>query len=469
MNAQFRRSSTVSWLVWTALVAMHVGGCRPAGKPNDPNANGSPNMPAAVRFVEVPDPLSGDNPAYKLLAADTPAPGQRITDARLGGAQTRVTQTAGVRHEYSRHDPFNADRSLVLLLNVAAGQWCVFETAQLPYDAPEQLVSKPDLTEPRWDPNDPNLLWGLRDFRIETQNVRTRETTIIKDFARDPDLAPILAAEPDLYRVTMRDEGEASEDLRYWAFVVQGTAQDYRPRYVITWDRQQDRVLGVLPIAANQSAIDWVGMSPAGTWVLIGGSEQNAGNLAGLVLANRELTDFHRIDYATGHADVGRDLDGREVLVMQNVRTDYIDLIPLDPSTKPILESGGTYAGTNRVPLVRLFYADSPIGLRSGVHISCNFAGYAVVSTYIEPNDPEQNWLDRSIILVRLDRAHPRAYYLAKVYGARAAYWEETHATITRDGSRVLWATNWGRSLGQEKVWCVELQLPTEWPRALAQ
>lgn len=458
----------VAWPAWASALSLLLGGCPPTGKPNDPTTNGDPNAATAVKFIEVPDPLSGDNPAYKLLPADPPAPGQAVTDTRLGGAQTRVTQTAGVRHEYSRHDPFNADQSLILLLDVAGGSWRVYETTQLPYDAADQLVAEPDITEPRWDPDDPGLLWGLRDFRIETLNVRTGATTVIKDLAQDPDLAPILAAEPDLYRVTMRDEGEASGDLRYWAFVVQGTAQDYRPRYVISWDRQQDRVLGVLPIAANQADIDWVGMSPAGTWVLIGGSEQNAGDLAGFVLANRELTEFHRLDYATGHADVGRDLDGREVLVMQNVRTDHIDLIPLDPSTQPILESGGSYASTNRVPLVRLFYADSPIGLRSGVHISCNFPGYAVVSTYSEPNEPEQNWLDRSIIVVALDREHPRAYCLAKVYGTRGEYWEETQASITRDGRWVIWATNWGRDIGQERVWNVVLALPNGWPTSLA-
>lgn len=457
----------VAWPVCASALSLLLGGCPPTGEPNDPHANGDPNHVVPVKFIEVPDPLSGDNPTYKLRPADLPAPGHAVTDSRLGGAQTRVTQTPGVRHEYSRHDPFNVDQSLVLLVNVTGGSWRVYETARLPYDAADQLVIEPDLTEPRWDPSDPNRLWGLRDFRIETLNVRTGATTIIKDFAQDPDLAPIVAAEPDLYRVTMRDEGEASEDLRYWAFVVQGTAQDYRPRYVITWDRQQDRVLGVLPIAVDQADIDWVGMSPAGTWVLIGGSEQNAGDLAGFVLANRELTEFHRLDYATGHADVGRDRDGREVLVMQNVRTDHIDLIPLDPSTQPILESGGSYAGTNRVPLVRLFYADSPTGLRSGVHISCNFPGYAVVSTYSEPDEPEQNWLDRSIILVALDREHPQAYYLAKVYGTRGAYWEETQATITRDGRRVLWATNWGRDIGQERVWDVVLTLPSGWPTEL--
>lgn len=443
--------------IFTGLLTILIGGCpNSTDGPPDPNAN----EPAVGRLIQVPDPLSGDNPAYKLLAVGPPNPGQSVSDARLATQQTRVVQTAGLRHEYSRHDPYNRDQSLILLLDIAGGHWGVYRTDALPYDRAAGLVASPEIEEPRWDPEDANILWGLRDFSLLTIDVRSGQTTTIKDFSHDPELAPILAAEPDLYRITMRDEGESSEDKRYWAFILQGTEQDYRPRYVIAWDRRTDRLLGLLQIQPDQADVDWVGMSPAGTWVLIGGSENNAGNLAGLVMANRELTEFHRIDYATGHADVGRDRNGREVIVMQNIRTDHIDMIPLELATKPILEIGGSYAGTNRVPLLRLFYADSPIGLHSGVHISCNYAGYCVVSTYIEPDMPERNWLDRSIVLVELDPGNPRAFYLAKVHGTTGAYWEETHAVVTRDGRRVIWSTNWNRDVGRERVWDVVLDLP---------
>ena len=311
-------------------------------------------------------------------------------------------------------------------------------------------------------------LWGVQEFRILTLNTQTGDVAVVKDFAADATIAPLLAAHPDIYRITMKDEGESSTDKRYWAFILQGTRDDYRAQYVFCWDRQGDHVLGVYPVPASQADIDWVGMSPLGNWVLIGGSDINLGNLAGLVMANRELTTFHRLDFATGHADVGLDVEGNEVIVMQNVRTDYIDLIPLSPATQPILEAGGSYAGTNRTPLVRLFASsESPIGLQSGVHISCNRPGYCVVPTYIEPGAPEQNWLDRSIVLVHLDGQAPRAYYLAKVYGTTGAYWEETHATITQDGSRVLWATNWSQDVRQEHVWDMELRIPAGWADAL--
>jgi hypothetical protein len=337
----------------------------------------------------------------------------------------------------------------------------------VPYDAQANLVRGIDLEEPRWDPSRPKMLWGSRDFRIETLEVETGETAVVKDFAQDSAVTPTLGQNPDLYRITMKDEGESSSDKRYWAFLIQGSAQDYRARYLLTWDREANRVLGLRAITASQSEIDWVGMSWKGNWVLIGGSENNAGPLTGLTIANRELTDFHRIDWATAHADIALDSQGNEVIVMQDVRTDYIDLIPLDPATRPILDSGGSYQGTNRTPLVRLFYSSSSSGLGSGIHISCNTPGYCVVSTYIAPGVPEQNWLDRKIILVTLDRARPRAYYLARVYGTRAEYWEETHATISSDGSRVVFATNWNQNVGAERVWLMELDLPAGWRQTL--
>jgi hypothetical protein len=368
-------------LAWTAVLALGlVGGCPP--QEGSQNSNGDSNAaagsntgantpPIGGMFVQVPDPLSGDNPTYKLSAQNVPAPGAAVVDVPFGTTQTRVAQTPGLRHEYSRHDPFNRDQSLILLLHVSDGEQRIYRTQSLPYDQADNLVRTANLEEPRWDPNDVNLLWGTQGFRILTLNVQTGDTATIKDFAQDATIGPIVAANPDLYRITMRDEGETSSDKRYWAFILQGSRDDYRPRYIFCWDRQTDQVLGLYTVSASQADIDWVGMSPLGTSVLIGGSHANTGDLAGLVMANCQLTTFHRLDFATAHADVGLDSQGNEVIVMQNVRTDYVDLIPLSADTKPILEAGGSYAGTNRVPLIRLYYvSDSPIACHSGVHIS---------------------------------------------------------------------------------------------------
>lgn len=417
----------------------------------------------AAPFIPVPDALSPDNPRFPLVACNVPAPGGVVTDSRLGTSQQRVVASEGVRHEYSRHDPFNKDGKFILLLELASGRWNCYRTDKKPYDRESNFVQTLEVEEPRWDAGDPHLIWATQEFCIMQIRVPNEKTTVVKDFREDPVIGPILKKEPDLYRITMKDEGEASLDRRYWAFILQGTKDDYRARYLLVWDRSEDCIVGLHALTNTQSNIDWVGMSPLGNWVLIGGDFDNGAPLAGLVMANRALKTFHPLHYSTGHADVGLDAKGHEVIVMQNAQTDYIDMIPLEPATRPIPPNGG-YAGSGHVPLVRLFSSsESPMGLNSGVHISCNFSGWCVVSTYIEPNTREQNWLDRTIALVRLDRDRPRAYYLAKVYGTCGTYWEETHATISADGSRVVWATNWGKEIGKEKVWDVELNMPVGW------
>jgi hypothetical protein len=194
----------------------------------------------------------------------------------------------------------------------------------------------------------------------------------------------------------------------------------------------------------------------------------NQGNLAGLTMTTKNFSQFYRLDYTTSHADVGLDANGKEVVVMQNSNTDYIDLIPLDPSTKPIVEAGGSYQGTGHIPLMRLFYSsDSPDGLNSGVHISCNAPGYCFISTTIPKGATEQNWLDRSLVLARLDRNYPRVFYLAKLYNTISeeprVYWDETHGSITNDGSMLVWAENWGNHVGEAQIFMMQLIMPSNW------
>jgi hypothetical protein len=140
----------------------------------------------------------------------------------------------------------------------------------------------------------------------------------------------------------------------------------------------------------------------------------------------------------------------------------------LDLKTKPTLDAEESYQGTNRIPLVRLYYADdSPHGFNAGVHISCNTPGYCVVSTHITPDEKDKNWLDRAHIIIKLDPKNPRAFYLAKVYNTYREYWEETHGTITKDGSRIVWASNWNQNIGAEKMFLMQLDMPSNWKSLL--
>lgn len=405
--------------------------------------------PDTFAFIEVTDPLSGVNPTYPLIPRPAPAVGDTFRDNRFGTLQVRATAIDGIhgRHEYSRFDPFNCDRSLIIL--DPEESWAVYRTQSFPYNQPSNLVRNVHLSEPRWDPADPNLIWGVEDFCIKTVNVVTGQEAVIKNFQTDPVLGPIIGSNP-VYRITMKDEGESSRDKRYWAFMLQGDGSaNYEPIYLFCYDRIQDTVAGVYYLPPGQREIDWVGMSVFGNYVVILGYN-SSGPIQGLAAADRSFSWIKTRRGSIGHADVGLDMWGREVVVGQNASNDYIEIVPLDTAAQVI-------------PAVRLYYVSGSQGLQSGIHVSCNADSFALVSTHIGPSDPEQNWLDRSIILVRLDPAHPRAFYLSKLYNTTQEYWEETHGTITNDGSLVVWADNWGQDVGQEHMSLTQLFMPADW------
>lgn len=429
------------------------------------------DYPPHFTLQQVPQPLAEQNPVNRRPAGPVPRAGRPFFDPSYYTILTRVTQGKGLRHEYSRFDPFNANQSMIILHQPATGTWRVYRTASAPYDQEGNFVREIDLDESRWDRIDPNIIWGLstehRTFGLIRMDVQSGQTTIVKDFAQDPILGPVISSETDLYRITTKGEGEPSEDMRFWALFLQGTAEDYRLRYIFTWDRQDDRVLGLYKIPAREAdLLDWVGMSPLGNWVVVGGDGDrptSGRTLGGLTLADKELRKFHRLAHATAHSDIGLDAEGNEVIVMQNDSTDCVDLIPLAWDTLPVSETND-YKKSRIVPLLRLFYADSsPHGLKSGIHISCNARGCAVISTHTPPQVAAKNWLDRTIILVRLSRQKPEVFYLANVHNTTESYWEGTHATIARDGAKVVWASNWGRDVGKEKCFLMQLDMPPGW------
>ena len=120
-----------------------TGVCEPIQDGGNGGGNGVEGLAAGL--VEVPDPLSEDNPVYPLQAAATPGPGDSVTDARLGTVQTRVTQAEQRRHEYARYDPFNADQSMIILHDVMEGDFVAYRTDTVPYDDAGNRVTTLDL------------------------------------------------------------------------------------------------------------------------------------------------------------------------------------------------------------------------------------------------------------------------------------------------------------------------------------
>ncbi|NSW85323.1 MAG: hypothetical protein HPY84_03280 [Syntrophobacteraceae bacterium] len=426
--------------------------------------SGSADYPADFQFVEVPDPMSADNPIHHLVHRPVPKPGEKYRDLCFGTVVSRVTRKLGMRHEYSRFDPFNLDQSMVVLTWKDSFRYRVYRTKYSPYNAAGgMLFDLKDLQEPRWDPERRHVLRGFRGLKIVSVNVKTGREKVLKDFKRDPVIGPLLAAEPDIDRVGTNREGESSLDLRYWALCLHGTSEEGRMRYIFTWDKAEDRVLGTRRLSVEEAAlIDWVGMSPSGEWVLICGRRTPWNlKLHGLNMADRNLQSFHRLTHRNGHSDVAFDIHGNEVIVMNNTHTNFVDMIPLSKESRPVTKMDD-YENNAVRPLVKL------VGSTRFIHVSCNYPGYCVLSSYGMKDQPkEKNWLDRSIVLVKLDPSRPVARYLAKVYNLRGASREETRAAMSGDGRKVIWAENWGRNVGEEKTFVMQLDMPANWEQFL--
>jgi hypothetical protein len=156
---------------------------------------------------------------------------------------------------------------------------------------------------------------------------------------------------------------------------------------------------------------------------------------------------------AIGHCDVALDPSGRDVLVYQNVHTDWIAMADL--------ESG---AETNLVPIP--FGANADIGL----HISGNCdtkPGWVLMSTY-GSNTAALTWMDRSLFMLEL-RSGPAVWRVAQTQTLQASadekdYFAEAFAAVNRAGSRVWWGSNWN-AVSAEGVGCdaYYAELPASW------
>jgi len=95
--------------------------------------------------------------------------------------------------------------------------------------------------------------------------------------------------------------------------------------------------------------------------------------------------------------------------------------------------------------------------------------GWAVISTH-DNDTTSHTWIDDQVFLVEL-KADGRVLRLAHTYSTvddeqELDYWAEPHATTNPDITRILFASNRGRS-GTGKVDAYLIALPAEWSENL--
>jgi hypothetical protein len=421
-----------------------------------------PASPSGDCLAYPPDfSLITDTQVYPVPDIPEPAPRQWFTDPTFGTCLVRVTDRAndlspgdtstGLKNEYARVQSFNADGSRVLVRGTEM-TWYLYDAQTLG----PPLAELPLIVEPRWDSDDPDLIYysDMDEKRLMAYNVQTTMLTEVHDF--DDDFPG-----QNLVAVWTVHEGRPSRDRRYWGLMAED--QDWIPTAFVVYDRQADQVTvrEMRGVPGIEEDVDHVTISPLGNYFLASfdrycepGRLGDDAHPCGLMVYDRDLTNGRGLLRVIGHYDVALDAQGGEVVIYQDIDTDHISMLDL--------ETGAV------TPLWEIDFSHTAIGLHfSG--LAYDRPGWALVSTH-DDDLLNYTWMDDQVFAVEL-KAGGRVVRLAYTHSIvnddlELDYWAEPHATVNSDMTRVLFTTDWGRS-GTGQVEMFMIALPPDWTARL--
>jgi hypothetical protein len=451
-GAAERKSPMIHWrqlCVACFLLAWLLGGC--VSPTPAPVETPSPTPPP-----EVARPTPSAEPLPALLCSDPrppaiadlevrsppalaePAPRVPWRDPVFGSCLVRVTDrradlspgdaSPGIANEYARAPAFNADGRYLLLRSTEA-EWYLYDARSL-----RPLQRLPLENEPRWDAQDPDLIYYIDETRLMAYDVEAEQAELVRDFAADVS-GPVAA-------VWTRYEGRPSRDTRTWGLMAED--EEWLPIAFLVYDRVVDQVTvrDVRGVPGIEEDVDHVTISPLGTYFLASfdracaeGTLGTDARPCGLMVYDRGLRQGRGLLRVVGHYDVALDAGGHEVVVYQDIDTDHIALLDL--------------ASGQVTPLWAIDFSHTPLGFHfSG--LAYDRPGWMLVSTY-SGGDPEAyTWMDDGVFALEL-KAGGRVLRLAHTHSRvdpeqEHDYWAEPHATTNADLTRILFTSNWGRS-----------------------
>jgi hypothetical protein len=405
----------------------------------------------AINCPEIRIRWVNDFDVVQIPSVPEPPPREPFLDPIFGTCIVRLTDrsedispddlSTGLKNEYSRVQSFNADGSLVLIYGLD-GTWYIYDAVTL-----KHIRQIPIGVEPRWDSQDPDLVYFIDETRLMAYDVSKDEKSTLRDFSED-------FPEQSLAAVWTRFEGSPSLDGRYWGLMAED--QDWLTFAFLVYDLKEDQIIS-LKYLPKRMEIDSVTISPLGSyflaylddyckWDQLGNDDMPCG----LMVYDQDLENGRGLLRIVGHSDVALDAQGNEVLIYQDIDTDFISM--LDLATGKI------------TPLWSIDFTYSPIGF----HFSgrgYKLPGWVVMSTY-SGAQPPATWMDDQVFAIEL-KPEGSVVRLAHTHSLVDEnqdhdYWAEPHASVNSDFTQVIFTSNWGRS-GTGEVETYLIQLPHDW------
>ena len=347
-----------------------------------------------------------------------PPAGRAYTDPAFGTFILRVTDAsvtedvldrgplAYIINEYSTVSAFNRSGSRLLLQHESV--FALYDRAgRLLSVLPRDVNSR---SEPRWSVHDELVFFYLDGNELRRYDLATGESLLLRRF--------------DEYgEITGRGENDLSFDGDHLALV--GDEHE-----VFLYELSTD-TKGAVTDTLSFGTFDQVMVTPD-NHVLVGWHAIGPDRGKGLELFDRSMRFVKQVSQSGGHMDVGRDLDGAEIVV----RINAADPVPLCSNGIVKVRLGDGV----QTCLLTLDWS-----LAS--HVSVPAAGsWIFVSTYA-PSDPspEQGWVAHTneILQVRLDGTEVRrlAHHRSRPFND---YNYIPRLSSSRDGTRLVYSSNFG-------------------------
>jgi hypothetical protein len=351
-------------------------------------------------------------------ALGKPVKGTSWRDPVHGTCGIRVTDHAVeapsgmARHDYSRRQAFNADNSY-LLVQATNGFWHLYDANTMAFI--RTLSGPAGDAEIQWHPTNPKTLYYFDTnggMTLRQLNVDTNTSTSAASFAGKLPWA-------DAARVWTKSEGSPSADGRYWCLMAETSS--FAIRGVIVYDLQTQTVVGSRSLSARP---DHTGMSASGRWCVV----SHLAGSGGTVAWDRTFTTSRQLHTTSEHSDLALNAAGQDVYVAVDYQANAGDFFMFNIDTNTRTNLFPTYLS----------------GTATAYHISGQaFAkpGWVLVSTY--GSSGANQWLHNKLFAVEL-RAGGRILNIGHHQSRLSGYWTEPQATVSRDFTRVIWASNFG-------------------------
>jgi hypothetical protein len=389
-----------------------------AAPTQDPPVTSSGAPQACATFYPAGFALPQGQLVSTVPALAKPVKGTSYRDPVHGTCGIRVTDHANeapstfARHDYSRRQAFNADNTY-LVVQAMNGFWHLYNANTMAFV--RTLSGPAGDAELQWHPTNPKALYYFDTnggMVLRQLDVDANTSTVAANFTGKLPWA-------DAARVWTKSEGTPSADGRYWCLMAE--TGSFAIRGVFVYDLQTQSVVGSRSLSARP---DHTSMSASGRWCVV----SHLAGSGGTVAWDRSFSTSRPLHSGSEHSDLALNAQGQDVYVAVDYQANAGDFFMFNIDTNTRTNLFPTYLS----------------GSATAYHVSGQaFAkpGWVLVSTY--GSYGSNQWLHNKLFAVEL-KSGGRILNIGHHQSRLNGYFTEPQASVNRDFTRVIWASNFG-------------------------